>query len=452
MEQKGHWVVRIILSALCLTALADAAPAGIEKLAHLIFIMQENRSFDHYFGTYPGADGIPMENGVPTVSCPDPLRGKRLRPYHLNADVNEGGPHDSMSYMGAVAGGRMDGFMAVVAAGNHANPFDDPDEQDPAYNGFCQDIMGYHDDREIPNYWAYAHNYVLQDRMFTPQLSWSLPARLFQVSAWSAWSPDSNPMHCISSISNPNMPWGGDPPYSWTDITWLLHQRNVTWRYYVGDNTPNIWNPLPWFLTVMGDSEASCIQPLDSFYSAAANGTLPSVCWITPSDEVSEHPTNPVSAGQAFITGLVNAVMQGPNWDSCAIFVSWDDWGGFYDHVLPPVVDGAGYGIRVPAFMISPCARPGYIDHQTLSHDAYLKLIEDRFLNGQRIDTACGRPDSRPTVRESAAILGDLANEFSFDQPPLPPLILNPWPVKKRPVDWKYDAPMPEGGKNPSDR
>ncbi|HXJ63182.1 MAG TPA: alkaline phosphatase family protein, partial [Actinomycetota bacterium] len=122
-----------------------------------------------------------------------------------------------------------------------------------------------------------------------------------------------------------------------------------------------------------------------------------------------------------------DAVMQGPNWNSTAIFLTWDDWGGFYDHVPPQVVDANGYGIRVPGLLISPWARPGTIDHQTLSHDAYLKLIEDLFLGAQRIDPATdGRPDRRPTVRETVPGLGDLLREFSFAQDPQPPLLLDP--------------------------
>jgi phospholipase C len=121
--------------------------------------------------------------------------------------------------------------------------------------------------------------------------------------------------------------------------------------------------------------------------------------------------------------------MQGPEWNSSAIFVSWDDWGGFYDHVIPPVVDANGYGLRVPGLLISPWAKRGYIDHQTLSFDAYLKLIEDIFLNGQRLDPATdGRPDPRPIVRENVPILGDLLKEFDFSQRPLPPLVLSPNP------------------------
>jgi phospholipase C len=152
---------------------------------------------------------------------------------------------------------------------------------------------------------------------------------------------------------------------------------------------------------------------------------LPAVSWVVPSGAVSEHPPARVSVGQSYVTSLVNAVMKGPDWSSTAIFLSWDDWGGFYDHVRPPTVDVNGYGLRVPGMVISPYARQGYIDHQTLSFDAYDKFIEDAFLNGQRIDPRSdGRPDPRPNVREDAIILGDLSKDFNFDAAPRPPVIL----------------------------
>jgi phospholipase C len=132
-----------------------------------------------------------------------------------------------------------------------------------------------------------------------------------------------------------------------------------------------------------------------------------------------------VSRGQAYVTGVINAIMRSPDWKSTAIFLSWDDWGGFYDHVVPPRVDQNGYGLRVPGIVISPYARRGYIDHQTLSHDAYVKFIEDDFLGGERIDPRTdGRPDQRPTVRETVSILGDLRRDFDFTQMPRPPEIL----------------------------
>jgi phospholipase C len=124
---------------------------------------------------------------------------------------------------------------------------------------------------------------------------------------------------------------------------------------------------------------------------------------------------------------LINAIMRGPDWKSTAIFLAWDDWGGFYDHVVPPVVDGQGYGLRVPAMVISPYARRSYIDHQILSFDAYAKFIEDDFIGGQRLDPATdGRPDSRADVRENAPVLGNLIQDFDFKQRPRRPLILNP--------------------------
>jgi phospholipase C len=132
-----------------------------------------------------------------------------------------------------------------------------------------------------------------------------------------------------------------------------------------------------------------------------------------------------VSAGQSYVTSLINAVMSGPNWKDCAIFLAWDDWGGFYDHVVPVTVDQNGYGLRVPGLVISPYAKWGHVDHQVLSFDAYVKFIEDDFLGGQRLDPKTdGRPDPRPDVREDAEQLGDLRKDFDFDQPPRSPIPL----------------------------
>jgi phospholipase C len=130
------------------------------------------------------------------------------------------------------------------------------------------------------------------------------------------------------------------------------------------------------------------------------------------------------------VTRVIDAIMRSPAWNSTAIFLAWEDWGGFYDHVAPPKVDGAGYGLRVPGLVISPYARRGYIDRQTLSFDAYLKFIEDDFLGGQRLDPRTdGRPGPRPDVRENAAILGNLVNDFDFNQKPRPPLLLPTLPA-----------------------
>jgi phospholipase C len=238
---------------------------------------------------------------------------------------------------------------------------------------------------------------------------------------------------------------------AWTDITYLLHAHRVSWGYYIEDGTepdceddsatcpqrpqsyktPGIWNPLPLFTDVQQNGQVGNVQPVRNFLNSAKAGTLPAVSWVTPSQTNSEHPPASVHEGQAWVTNLINAVMQGPDWSSTAIFLSWDDWGGFYDHVVPPTVDGNGYGLRVPAMVISPYAKKGYIDSQTLSHDAFLKFIEDDFLGGARLDPATdGRPDPRPTVRETVPELGNLVKDFDFNQSPRKPLILplNPAP------------------------
>jgi phospholipase C len=420
-----------------------------------VVIMQENRSFDSYFGTYPGADGIPMRNGHPAVCVRDPRAKRCVRPFHDRNDRDRGGPHGQRDARADIAGGRMDGFVAQQRRGRAGC--------EQLFNFACgnsggtPDVMGYHDGADIPNYWNYARNFVLQDHMFQPDASWSLPQHLFMVSEWSArCARRGDPSSCANNDQRPAFPPDFQrnlgvlapttPDYPWTDLTYLLHKYGVSWSYYVfngtepdceddsamtcapvhqGPRTPGIWNPLPYFDTVRGDNQVANVQSLSSFFSAAKAGTLPAVSWVTPNGSVSEHPPALVSAGQTYVTGLINAIMTGPDWSSTAIFLSWDDWGGFYDHLRPPVVDRNGYGLRVPAMVISPYARRGYVDHQVLSQDAYVKFIEDDFLGGQRIDPSTdGRPDPRPDVREDAAQLGDLTSDFDFSQPPRDPLVL----------------------------
>ena len=156
----------------------------MSKIKHIIIIMQENRSFDHYFGTYPGADGIPMEGGKPKACLPTGRLSPCAHSYHNTQDVNGGGPHTALDARLDVNGGKMDGFyLRLLEAQSECGQ----NTVSPSCAGTgTYDVMGYHDRGDIPNYWAYADNFVLQDRMFEPTTSWSLPAHLFMVSAWSA--------------------------------------------------------------------------------------------------------------------------------------------------------------------------------------------------------------------------------------------------------------------------
>ncbi|MEO7017528.1 MAG: alkaline phosphatase family protein [Leifsonia sp.] len=536
----GHWAARhgqivaaIVLGLAVLVAAAvlglgtmglltlpASAPDtnGIHKIKHIVVIMQENRSFDSYFGTFPGADGLPSG-----VCVPDPVTGSCQKPFHDPTDKNAGGPHGAVNATADINGGKMDGFIGQAEhAGKNCAP------NAPACSSGTQtDVMGYKTGSDIPNYWTYAKDFVLNDQLFESNASWSLPSHLYMVSEWSAkCATAGDPQSCVNALQSPGNPpdFGSKlkkniiaacraglhapactaqlnkagitpdiatelhtliqadcavtdslqtcqnavdhaslpdalkqklvaasnalapPDYAWTDLTYLLHKQSVPWGYYVFNGTepdcendsamtcapvkqnaktPGIWNPLPYFDTVRQDGQLGNIQSLTNFYTQAKNGSLPAVSWIDPSGSVSEHPPALVSTGQSYVTGLINTIMKSPDWNSTAIFLSWDDWGGFYDHVKPPVVDQNGYGLRVPGIVISPYAKQGYIDHQTLSHDAYVKFIEDDFLNGQRLDPKTdGRPDPRPDVRENNPQLGNLVSDFDFTRPPRAPVIL----------------------------
>jgi phospholipase C len=467
-SSPGNFTLRAALQSTRGQPAAYSAPlslsvSDLHKIKHVVVIMQENRSFDQYFGTYPRAKGIPGLAGHPgKVPCvPDDMNGGCVKPFHDRNDSDFGGPHGSWNATADMAcrdprkrtGCRMNGFVNQAETGEVPcrayHPGCSPCRK--LGHGACLNVMGYHTAADISNYWKYARDFVLQDHMYESNASWSLPSHLYMVSEWSAVCANAHrPSSCKSAIEHVAHPVGG-PHYAWTDITYLLHRRHVGWAYYVfkgtepdcevatqltckpvkqGPQTPGVWNPLPWFTDVSQDRQKSNVQSLRRFFVAAKAGKLPAVSWINPTGRVSEHPRALVSAGQTYVTGLINAIMQSPEWRSTAIFLTWDDWGGFYDNAVPPAADRNGYGLRVPGIVISPYARRGYVDHQTLSFDAFNKFIENDFLGGQRLNPRTdGRPDPRPDVRESLPLLGDLRRDFNFAQRPRAPVMLPVCPV-----------------------
>jgi len=391
----------------------------VSSVRHIVIIEMENRSFDHYFGTYPGVNGLPS----PLPCNPDPQKNNRcIKAFHDTTLRNYGGPHGYGAFGTDLDHGKLDGFIRSAEHSDSKFPDPDPDE-----------VMGFHTCSEIPVYCNLAQHGVLADNTFAATLSWSTMAHLFLVSAWSAsCSVHDDPMSCVPD-NKVNVRTSPPPDYAWTDVTWLLHAAGVSWGYYVynkgapelpwnGDGeAPDLniyskigmWNPLPGFDDVADDGELSNIQPGESFDAAATSGTIPSVAWIVPSFDFSDHPTANISRGQAFVKSVVDEIEAGPDAGSTLIILNWDEWGGFYDHVVPPMMkDGMGYGFRVPLILYGPMVKAGTIDHQLLSSDAYLKLIEDQFLGGRRIDGNDGRADSRPGVREDTPGLGDLSNDL----------------------------------------
>ena len=313
--RRSTGAVRVaVLGLLCLLGAASSAGAatGIQKIKHVVIIMQENRSFDSYFGTYPGADGIPRDrHGHFTVCVPDPASATPASGrITTTATSNAGGPHMAVDARSPTSThGKMNGFIA--ASSRDTLDTDQLGCQVQKLPSTCVDVMGYHNARELPHYWAYAHNFVLQDHMFEPNAVVE-PVRppvhglglvgllLDPATIRSAAAPTSNlprhrgrpgrrdrqqpgrgadrPAHRQrqDDAATPTQP----PDYAWTDITYLLHKHQVSWRYYLSQGTepdcangamtctpvpqnvetPEIWNPLPDFADVHQDHQLGNIQ------------------------------------------------------------------------------------------------------------------------------------------------------------------------------------------------
>ena len=432
--------------------------------------MQENRSFDSYFGTFPGANGIPQGVCVP-MDPANPDEGC-VAPFHDQHDVNAGADHKAINAQADLDDGittaNMDGFVHQQNISLVTRP-----DKRLIHNsgGFSpglarHDVMGYHTDAEIPNYWAYAENFVLQDAMFEGVRSFSGSAHIDMTSEWVAKCK--SPTDVSTCVTTPTMepPFKLENRFPYVNLPQLLDLNGVSWKYYLASGVEpdcdddamtcdpeiqqkgvlTLWNPIPGYNWVVSQGQAylAAHNPdADQFLLDVQSGNLPQVSWIVPSLTFSEHPDQGITQGQEYVTSLINAIMQSPYWANTAIFLSWDDWGGFYDHVVPPNVDTnstatpiQGFGLRVPGLLISAYARQGYIDHAVLSTDSYATFMEDVFMNGARLDPAqLGEPDARPDIRDelttvnfpdgSSAPVGNLMDEFDFTQAPLPPLLLS---------------------------
>jgi phospholipase C len=457
--------------ALPLCAAEPAAAQTKPRIEHVIIIMQENRSFDSYFGTFPGAHGIPAGTCVP-YNTAKPAEGC-VAPFHNPLDVNLGGNHSQgfaqTDLDNGITKAKMDGFVQVQTAGFPAYTCMAPSPPvscfGALYGELIHDAVGYHTAEDIPNYWAYAQHFVLQDNMFEAVRDWSFPSHLDLTSEWSAVCSDSTQaLTCVTEhVNKPTR----TTQFPWVTLFQLLDLHRVSWKYYLGDGTEpdcedgdmdcapqvqaagvgSFWNPAPLYIYIKQQGAAYLAEhnpPLSQFLSDVKAGHLARVNWLVPSDVYSEHPVSGITMGMEYVTSVINAVMQSPYWENTAIFLAWDDWGGFYDHVDPPNVISAvtkplpviGYGLRVPGLLISAWARPGTIDHQLYSFDSYARLIEDLFVGGTRLDPAAlGNPDNRGVQRDSitevgfldgtTAKVGDLRSEFDFNQTPNPPLILS---------------------------
>jgi phospholipase C len=439
--------------------LADAAPNI--PIKHFIYIIQENITFDHYFGTYPGADGIPAGTKLPFK----PGGAPEVAPFHMHETIV---PHDlNHSWQAAhlaMDNGKMDGFLyaewpkALAFYWKGKLPEVDPEDiipKDETAEMEKQDLqnanggrrraagraaaaeeaaaeragnlpnvgqggvgtppagptpkwvlntLSYYDWHEIPNYWEYARRFTLCDAFFSSLAGPSEPNHLYTVAAQSG-----------GLVNNPGRGIvGEDGVYTFETMAELLQDSGQSWKYY--DEKPNphkhtLWNPLPGFKKISSDPKLmNHLVSLSEFYDDVKNNQLPEVCWIVPTFADSEHPPADSARGMWHVTQLINAIMQSSSWNDCAIIVTWDDFGGFYDHVAPPNVDKYGYGPRVPALVISPWSRPGSVVHTQFDFTSPLKLIETRF----------GLKSLADRDRASK----DMLDCFDFTQKPLAPRVI----------------------------
>jgi phospholipase C len=395
----------VLFAAFPAVASAAADPPTKTPIKHFIALMQENHSFDNYFGTYPGADGIPQHVCQP-VDRFDPSKGC-VKPFHLGDRVVEDLNHSHKVAVRQYDHGKMDGFIdGVRRASGKVQP----------------NVMGHYDDRDIPYYWNIADNYVLFDRFFTSSAGGSVGNHMFWVTG---------------TVGNPNGDFVPPNGFDMTTIFDRLEQKHVSWKFYVQNYDPGInlfnqaigdrgsqviWVPILNYRRYLLDPKLrSHIVDMDQFYKDLAHGTLPSVAYVAPSGS-SEHPPGSIQAGERFIRTIVNSIMRTQYWSSSAFMWSYDDWGGWYDHVKPPQVDKYGYGFRAPALLVSAWARRGFVNHTTLDFTSELKFIEDNW-------------GLEPLAQRDAKA-NSIAGAFDFKRPPRKPVFLQatrPRPPAKEP-------------------
>ncbi len=335
--------------------------------------MQENHSFDNYFGTYPGANGL-----GPYIALPK-LRGSSdlVKPFHINGTtVAHDLCHAWECGHEAYDNGKMDGF--VYASGSNLT-------------------LGYFDHHEIPYYWDYASRFVLLDNFYSSLMGPSLPNHLYLIAGQSGG--------LVRRVLNAS--------FTFKTIFDELDQNHITWKYYAGSHYQlSGWNPLPGFDSFKNNpSMVKNLAEPSQFYADLATKTLADVTWIMPSsDRESEHPPYDITLGERNVVSLINAVMTSKYWNSTAIFLTWDEAGGWHDHVPPPQIDQYGYGFRVPCLIISPFAKQGYINHTQGDFTSLLKFIETVY--------------SFPALTDRDASANNLVEAFDFNRGVNPPLVL----------------------------
>jgi len=391
---------------------AQAAPGPTSSqtktpIQHLVVLLQENHTFDNYFGTYPGADGLPANTSMP-IDPKNPSAGS-VQPWHIGNSTITDLSHSNTTFKGQYDNGKMDGFVSYLNSINQ--------------NG--QLSMGYYNGTDVPYYWNLADNYVLFDHLFSSAADGSFANHMYWVAAVSPVVPRGQQLNDILA----NVPTIFD----------RLQAAGVSWKFYVENYDPTItyrnmansgnrgsqviWVPLLNFDRFIDDPVLSShIVDLSQYYTDLTQGTLPAVSYIVPSGQ-SEHPPQKPMTGERTVKNLIQELMRSSSWDSSAFMLMYDDWGGWYDHVTPPQVDNFGYGLRVPGLLVSPYAKKGYIDNTQLDFTSVLKFIEVNW--------------NVPPLQSRDTAASNFLEAFDFTQSPRPPEFLTS--TRNPPVAAKKD-------------
>jgi phospholipase C len=364
-------------------------------IEHFIVVMQQNHTFDNYFGTYPGANGIPEGVCIP-LTASDPKNKQCVTPYEITNQPISDLSHSETIFFDQYQNGKMNGFIEALTKLNQDG----------------QLSMGRFTEKQIPFYWNLANQYVLFDNYFSSAHTGSITNRMY----WVAGKPGSE----FNRIPEGGF---GDIP----TIFDRLQERGITWKFYIKDYNPGLnyrtakeldflppqvqWVPLLSFDRFIDDPELSShIVDLDEYYTDLENGTLPAVSYVLLLG-ATEHPISDLALGERATRTMLHTLMQSDSWENSALFITYDDWGGWYDHVPPPQIDDRGYGFRVPALLVSPYARMGHIDHTLLDHTSILKFIEENW--------------DIPPLAARDAKANNITSAFDFSMTPRPAILVS---------------------------
>jgi phospholipase C len=390
-----------------LPALPVAAPAELAtaKIRHVVIIFQENRSTDNLFNGLPGADTV--RSGLNSHGRKVPLH-----PVSLTAPYDLG--HEHFAFEKEYASGRMNGFdrarvrcYSVVACARQSIR---------AY--------GYVPHDQVRPYVDMAMRYTFADRMFQTNQGPSFPAHQYILSGTSTIANNSG----LRAAENPVAGTGGcDSPagtlvelidqagqegmqvypcFDRLSLTDLLERKSLSWRYYQGFIGPGLWNAPDAILHIRESRDylTHVIAPPSRVLLDVKRGALADVVWVTPTGLASDHAGGTNGSGPSWVAAVVNTIGKSRYWKDTAIFVTWDDWGGWYDHVRPPVYNSYELGFRVPLIVISPYAKHHYVSHVQYEFGSILKFTEETFGLGSLHTT---------DVRAN-----DLSDCFDFSKPP----------------------------------